>query len=188
MPSRLAFAGNTARRNAEKPLMNLTVLLNASWLTVFNDLNHPSTHPTNKPATKKKAAEKHTGLLQLTAWVIIIGKEPFIHQFSSSMSDCNALLCKFSTTRWGTDDLTMPSLATKRKEIRHFFDGDLESHRSKEAYSLATPNTPSTSLCILPPRSTISQRAAKELRARSRCWTCSGRASEPKELRAGSQC
>jgi hypothetical protein len=30
MPSRLAFAGNIARRNVEKPLMNLTVLLNAS--------------------------------------------------------------------------------------------------------------------------------------------------------------
>jgi hypothetical protein len=47
----------------------------------------------------------------------------FIHQFSSSMFDCNALLCKFSTTRWGTDDLTMPSLATKGNEIRHFFEG-----------------------------------------------------------------
>jgi hypothetical protein len=30
MPSRLAFTGNITRRNAEKPLMNLTVLLNAS--------------------------------------------------------------------------------------------------------------------------------------------------------------
>jgi hypothetical protein len=30
MPSRLAFASNIARRNAGKPLMNLTVLLNAS--------------------------------------------------------------------------------------------------------------------------------------------------------------
>jgi hypothetical protein len=30
MPSMLAFAGNTTRRNVEKPLMNLTVLLNVS--------------------------------------------------------------------------------------------------------------------------------------------------------------
>jgi hypothetical protein len=30
MPSMLAFIGNTARRNDEKPLINLTVLLNVS--------------------------------------------------------------------------------------------------------------------------------------------------------------
>jgi hypothetical protein len=30
MPSRLTFAGNIARRNAGKPLMNLIVLLNVS--------------------------------------------------------------------------------------------------------------------------------------------------------------
>jgi hypothetical protein len=30
MPSRLAFTSNIARRNDEKPLMNLTMLLNVS--------------------------------------------------------------------------------------------------------------------------------------------------------------
>ncbi len=39
IPSKLAFAGNKARTSAENPLMNLTVLLNDSWLKVFNDLN-----------------------------------------------------------------------------------------------------------------------------------------------------
>jgi hypothetical protein len=75
-------------------------------------------------------------------------------------------------TRWETDDLTMPPLATKRKEIRHFFEGDRGSHRSKKTYSLVTPNTRRITMFLFPPVEDVRNCCDyPELPRGYRCWT-----------------
>lgn len=45
MPSKiLDLPGSINSKSAETPLITLTVLLKASWLKVFSDLHHMSTH------------------------------------------------------------------------------------------------------------------------------------------------
>jgi hypothetical protein len=125
------------------------------------------------------------------------------------MFDCNALLCKFSTTRWGTDDLTMPSLA-KKKEKKYCIslretEGPIEAKKltpwllpthhpqasasfprvrpSLNAQPRKSELTPDAGLAL---GERASQRNS-ELAPNARL-ALGERASEPKELRARSQC
>jgi hypothetical protein len=82
---------------------------------------------------------------------------------------CSALQILY--TRWGTNDLTMPPLVTKRKEIWHFFEGDWESHRSKEAYSLVTPNTRRITTFLFPLVEDVRSCCGYTELLRGCCWT-----------------